>query len=418
MTAKNINDVKKLKILILLFFYIILLIRISIKRLIYRENTCWRSFHIHKRNSKMKLKRFLIRIRTILDVRLTFFRILFELGPIGAQLASQMLLGSTLHESVYNSSNKLSIVQTNNCDEGLKAEIKMLLRTQRDISFSDENFENAYSMALKSYNNGLTNFKELERVLSVDRGGADVSGSLLLFIIYILLQRSNGFQPDAPRPPAPPHQEIWFDNNKHNNINDQKGCTSRGPESLQAAKQQIIESEQYADAVTGIANDGKAVSVRIKHARKKGYHMPDFLSDREIKEHGGDLNAIKKYSKGKSPFSDKTKTKDGKDFENERSKYFVDEKKVPPSLIRLFAERLVDFCRRDDVKSAPGLMAWKETPGTVFIDVSKQIVAFRDQTGEIRSGCKLRQQAFTDFLTGEKMLHLYPDAGKPFKNKE
>lgn len=183
--------------------------------------------------------------------------------------------------------------------------------------------------------------------------------------------------------------------------------------SLQVGNQEIIEQEQYPDVVTGIANDKKPVSITMKHARKKGYHMPDFLSGQEIKEHGDDPNAIKKYSKGKSPFSDKTKTKDGKDFENERDKYFADEKKVPPSLIRLLAQRLVDFCRRDDVKSAPGLMAWKETAGTVFIDLSTQTVAFRDQTGEIRSGCQLGQKAFTDFLTGEKKLHLYPNAGKP-----
>lgn len=161
--------------------------------------------------------------------------------------------------------------------------------------------------------------------------------------------------------------------------------------SLQVGNQEIIEQEQYPDVVTGIANDERPVTATMEQTRKKGYHMGDFLTNREIRENGGDPDAIKKYSNGESPFSDKTKTKDGKDFENERDKYFADEKKVPPSLIRLFAQRLVDFCRRDDVKSAPGLIACKETPGTVFIDVSTQTVAFRDQTGEIRSGCQLGQ---------------------------
>ena len=327
-----------------------------------------------------------------------------------------MLLGSSLPKSVYNSSNKLNIVRTNNCDEGLKTEIKLLARAQGDVSFNDEHFEEAYSLALKYQNNGLTNLQELERVLSVERGGANVGGGLLLLIIYVLLQRSNGFQPSAPRAPVPPHQEIWFGNNGNNKINDEKGCTSRGPASLQVANQEIIEQEQYPEALTGIANDEKPVTATMKHSRKKGYHMGDFLRNREIREKGVDPDAIRKYGKGKSPFSDLTLAKDGKEFEKERNAYFADETNVPESLIRLFAERLVDFCRRDDVKSASGIMAWKETPGTMFIDGATQTVAFRDQTGEIKSGCQLTSEAFIEFLTGEKPLHLYPNAGKPKNN--
>lgn len=298
--------------------------------------------------------------------------------------------------------------------EGLKAEIKMLARAQGDVSFTDEDFEKAYSIALKCHNNGLTNSQKLERVLSVERGGADVGGGLLLLIIYVLLQRSNAFQPGAPRVPVPPHQEIWFDNNKNNN--DEKGGTSRGPASLQVGNQEVIEQEQYPDAVTGIANDERPVTATMEQTRKKGYHMGDFLTNREIRENGGDPDAIKKYSNGESPFSDKTLEKDGDDFKDERSKYFKDERNVPERLIRLFAQRLVDFCRRTDVQSAPGLMGWKEIPGTVFVDGPTRTVAFRDQTGEIKSGCQLGRRAFRDFLTGEKVLHLYPNTGKP-KNK-
>lgn len=256
--------------------------------------------------------------------------------------------------------------------------------------------------------------QELERVLSVDRGGADITSGLFLLIIYVLLQRSNGFQPGAPRAPVPPHQEIWFGNNGNNKINDEKGCTSRGPASLQVANQEIIE--QYPEALTGIANDEKPVIVTMEQTRKKGYHMGDFLRNREIRENGGDPDAIKKYSQGESPFSDKTLEKDGEDFKKERDEYFADERNVPERLIRLFAQRLVDFCRRNDVKSTPGLMGWKEIPGTVFVDGPTRTVAFRDQTGEIKSGCQLRQRAFKDFLTGEKPLHLYPNAGKPKNN--
>jgi hypothetical protein len=61
-------------------------------------------------------------------------------------------------------------------------------------------------------------------------------------------------------------------------------------------------------------------------------------------------------------------------------------------------------------------MGWKEIPGTVFVDGPTRTVAFRDQTGEIKSGCQLRQLAFEDFLRGEKTLHLYPKAGKPKNN--
>ena len=364
----------------------------------------------------IRIKKILMRIRIILDFRMLLFRILLELGPIGAQLASQILLGSSLPKSVYNSSNKLNIVRTNNCDEGLKTEIKLLARAQGDVSFTDEEFEKAYSIALKCQNNRVTNSQELERVLSVERGGADVGGGLLLLIIYVLLQRNNAFQPGGARVPVPPHQEVWFDNNKGKNINDEKGCSSRSPASLQVATQEIGEQEQYPDSVTGIANDQKPVIATIKHTRKKGYHMSDFLSDTEIREEGGDPNAIKEYGKGRSPFSDKTLAKNGEDFKEERDGYFADKRKVPERLVRLFAQRLVDFCSRDDVKHAPGLMAWKETPGTVFIDVSTQTVAFRDQTGEIKSGCQLGEKGFRDFLTGEKKLHLYPNAGKP-KNK-
>ena len=96
-----------------------------------------------------------------------------------------MLLGNSLSESVYNSSNKPSIVQANNGDESLKTEIKMLLCAQGDVSFNDEDFEKAYLIALKCHNNGLTNLQELERVLSIDRGGTDIGGGLLLFIIYV-----------------------------------------------------------------------------------------------------------------------------------------------------------------------------------------------------------------------------------------
>lgn len=92
------------------------------------------------------------------------------------------------------------------------------------------------------------------------------------------MQRSNGFQPGAPRAPVPPHQEIWFGNNGNNKINDEKGCTSRGPTSLQVANQEIIE--QYPEALTGIANDEKPVIVTMEQTRKKGYPMGDFLRNK------------------------------------------------------------------------------------------------------------------------------------------
>lgn len=290
------------------------------------------------------------------------------------------------------------------------------LKENKKIVFTvDRNsFDRLIEVAYKCNSGEIKTRRELDRILSLPRGG-EFDLTSFGFMILVLIMWSNqgqGFRPECPPLRHPPFGGLNRNGNGRGNQHHHQGKSERGPSSLKISTEVIQHTE---DGVTAIANDGKSATATMKHSRKKGYHMGDFLTNKEILDEGGDPHAIRKYGKGQSLFSDLT-IYDDKKFEKERNAYFADENKVPESLIRLFAERLVDFCRRDDVYSASGIMAWKETPGTMFIDGATRTVAFRDQTGEIKSGCQLNKEAFLEFLTGEKPLHLYPNAGKPKNN--
>ncbi len=64
-------------------------------------------------------------------------------------------------------------------------------------------------------------------------------------------------------------------------------------------------------------------------------------------------------------------------------------------------------------------MGWDKIPGMMFCNKRTQQVVFRDaETGKIKSGCRLSALGWERFTKGPDALHLYPEAGNPFKNKK
>ena len=119
--------------------------------------------------------------------------------------------------------------------------------------------------------------------------------------------------------------------------------------------------------------------------------MPDFLSDNEITQLGGNPKEIRAWEKGKSPnkklslFNPRTK----RAFYAARWKYFHNTTKVPEALVTEFAKRLIQTTADFEHKVEKGEMGSQKTPGTVIIIKEEQKVIFSNEEGEIRSAVAL-----------------------------
>jgi len=96
--------------------------------------------------------------------------------------------------------------------------------------------------------------------------------------------------------------------------------------------------------------------------------MPDFLSDNEITQLGGNPKEIRAWEKGKSPnkklslFNPRTK----RAFYAARWKYFHDRRKVPEALVAEFAKRLIQTVADPESTFGEAEMGSQKTPGTVI----------------------------------------------------
>ena len=175
------------------------------------------------------------------------------------------------------------------------------------------------------------------------------------------------------------------DQNQNQNIAGGSSCLEANVNTnSEASNNRGYQKDRY----QGQLPDGRLIFVKFSHARRKGYHMPTFLDDKEINALGGNAEEIKAWERGESP--DGKLNRDDPEQEAEyyraRDKYFA---KVPKKLIRVFAKKLLETGADSKATVEKGQMGIQRTPGSIAVIFSERKVVFRDKTGEIKTGAIL-----------------------------
>ena len=211
-----------------------------------------------------------------------------------------------------------------------KDELYQFLCTHPNIQFKNgrDKFEILYTLAADCVTGKIQTQKQLQDALQV-RGGFDgrVVWQLLVILILVIILNNdvNGFNVKPL-----PHIDELFKTFSSSNLNKSKkflysfrrdqhctfippmknkefckpneqGSTVCPATTLQNNGENENNNNNWSNCFDTKLPDNRRIFITCSQARKKGYHMPDFLSDNEITQLGGNPDEIKAWEKGKSP---------------------------------------------------------------------------------------------------------------------
>ena len=321
-----------------------------------------------------------------------------------------------------------------------KDELYQFLCTHPNIQFKNgrDKFEILYTLASDCVTGKIQTQKQLQDALQI-RGGFDgrVVWQLLVILILVIMLNNdvNGFNVKPL-----PHIDELFKTFSSSNLNKSKKflysfrrdqhCTfippmknkdfckpnEQGSTVCPATTLQNNgenENNNWSNCFDTKLPDNRRIFITCSQARKKGYHMPDFLSDNEITQLGGNPKEIRAWEKGKSP--DKKLSlfnpRKRRAFYAARWEYFHDTTKVPEALVIEFAKRLIQIAADPERKVGKGQMGSQKTPGTVIFIPEERKVIFSNEEGEIRSAATLsgdkEKGQWANFITSGKENGIY-----------
>ena len=303
--------------------------------------------------------------------------------------------------NIFNSSVKMETIEN----------LYTFLLQNPDINFNGDQklFNKLLKISIECTENKIQTRDELEKILSIRAGADPYSTALLILVIVMWLQQGSGFV-------LPPNSirinEFGANNdqNQNQNIVGGSSCLEANVNTnSEASNNRYYQKDRY----EGQLPDGRLIFVKFSHARRKGYHMPAFLDDKEINALGGNAEEIKAWEAGRSPDGklNRDDPEESQEFYRERYKYFMNPEKVPERLIRRFAQSLIHTGYHPEVNVEKGIMGPQKTPGSVIFIESDQKVMFRAENGEIRSGVTLsgneERGQWANFLASKEKKGVY-----------
>ena len=286
-----------------------------------------------------------------------------------------------------NKFNELNIFNSIVKMETLESLYTFLLENP-DINFNgDQNFfKKLLEISIDCTENKIQTRSELEKILSIRAGADPYSTTVLILVIIMWLKQGSGFV----LPPGGIRINAFGahggqNQNQNQNIAGGSSCLEANVNNnSEASNNRHHQKDRY----DGQLHDGRLIFVKFSHARKKGYHMPAFLEDKDINRLGGNAEEIRAWERGESP--DRSLRLDNpeqrQEFYRKRYKYFMNPERVPERLVRRFAQSLIDTGYHPEARIEEGIMGPNKTPGSVIFIENDQKVIFRDESAEIRSG--------------------------------